>query len=108
MEIVRQLLAVVLVLASLVVTLWWLRRRNPVHLGFRIKKNRRRRILESVERLPLSSQHTLHLVRVADRVLVLAVHSSGCSLLESRSWKEVNPGQRAPELIPELLEGARR
>ncbi len=108
MEIVRQLLAIALVLGLLLATLWWLRRRNPAGLRFQVRKSRHARSLESLERLPLSSQHVLHLVRVADRVLVLAVHASGCSLLESFPWSELDRSEPRLEPIGEPVQGGRR
>ena len=91
MEILRQFLSVVFVLAMLAGVLWWLRRKSPVRPGwrFRLRRDRGGARLEVVERLPLTAQHTLHLVRVADRALLVAVHTSGCSLIDSRPWREV-------------------
>ena len=42
----------------------------------------KQRLLQSIERLPLTPQHSLHLVRVEDRTVLVAVSPSGCSLLE--------------------------
>jgi flagellar biogenesis protein FliO len=39
--------------------------------------------LERLERLSLSPQHSLNLVRVGDRELLIAVHAGGCTLLEA-------------------------
>jgi hypothetical protein len=33
--------------------------------------------------LPLTPHHSLHLVRLADRTLLIALSPSGCNLLES-------------------------
>lgn len=87
------------VLALLVSALWWLRRKSLVRVGVRGKRKHKQAKLESVERLRLSSQHTLHLVRAADRALIVAVHASGCSLLESRPWEEFeHRNDRAPAM----------
>jgi flagellar biogenesis protein FliO len=41
------------------------------------------RQLESIERLPLTPHHSLHLVRVEDRTVLVAVSPGGCSLLDT-------------------------
>jgi flagellar biosynthetic protein FliO len=88
MEIMEQLAAVAAVLAVLVASAWWLRRRGlaaPILPG----RGTRGRRLESVERLPLGPQQTLHLIRVGERALLVASYPSGCVLLESTAWREV-------------------
>ncbi len=87
MESLQQLLTVVFVLALLGGTLYWLRTRGLAKFtprGFSRKINRR---MESIERLPLTPQHSLHLVRVAGRVLLIAVSPSGCSILDGSGWE---------------------
>jgi flagellar biogenesis protein FliO len=97
MELARQLSSVVLVLALLGLALWWLKKKSLVRIGAGIRRKRKQARLESVERLSLSPQHSLHLVRMADRALLVAVHASGCSLLETRPWDEVeNRTEGAP------------
>ena len=51
-------------------------------VSFRLAGGSRLRNLELVERLALSPQHSLHLVRMADRLLLLSVSPAGCSLLQ--------------------------
>ena len=85
MEMIRQFAAIVLTLALLSGTLWWLRRRG--FTGYR--RSRPERLMEVVESRPLAPGHTLHLVRVADRVMALATHNGGCTLLETRGWNEL-------------------
>ena len=89
MEIVNQVLAVLLVLGLLGATLWWLKKKSPVRLGVCGRRRRDDAKLEAIERLPLTAQHALHLVRVADRAVLVAVHGAGCTMLESRPWEEV-------------------
>ena len=43
------------------------------------------RRMHVVERLPLTPQHSLHLVRIDGRLLVVASGPGGCSLLEEKS-----------------------
>ncbi len=54
---------------------WWRARRR----GARPGQGR----LETLDRVVLSPQHTLHLVRVGDRALLIGSHPAGCSLLEA-------------------------
>ena len=41
-----------------------------------------------MERLALTPQHSLHLVRIGDRGLLVAAHAAGCTLIDSRPWQE--------------------
>ena len=69
---------------------WWLRRSGfalPAAGG----RGGSRRIAERIGRLRLGPQHSLELVRLADRVLVVAVHGSGCTLLQTLDWAELAP-----------------
>jgi flagellar biogenesis protein FliO len=49
-----------------------------------IGRKRSRRKLELVERLPLSPQHSLHLVRLGETMLLVAASPGGCRLIERR------------------------
>jgi flagellar biosynthetic protein FliO len=81
MELIRQMTAVAGVLTLLLAVLWWLRRRGFAQAGaLRLARGRR---MERLERLALSPQHTLHLVRLGDTALVVAASPSGCSLIRS-------------------------
>jgi flagellar biosynthetic protein FliO len=80
MDIVRQSLALAFVFALLWAALWLLRKKGPIR--FRYPGSRAgRNTLESRAKLPLSAQHALHLVRIGERELVLAVHPAGVSVL---------------------------
>jgi flagellar biosynthetic protein FliO len=81
MEAIQQMAAVAVVLLLLGATLWLLRRRGFAGVTLRNKSAGRR--IECLERLPLGPQHTLHLVRVGETELLLALSPSGCSLVES-------------------------
>lgn len=82
METVRQAGAVTLVLALLLLTLWWLRRRGVANLrgGFTTRKGSPYR-LELLERVVLGPQNTLHLVRLDATSLLISASPSGCVLL---------------------------
>jgi flagellar biosynthetic protein FliO len=90
MEAIQQMAAVAGVLALLLATLWWLRRRGfaAPSLG----KNPAGRRLECLERLALAPQQTLHLVRLGDTALLLASSPAGCSLITSLPYGEIAGG----------------
>jgi flagellar biosynthetic protein FliO len=92
METIQQMLAMCLVLVLLGGALWWLRRRGLAqfsHPGFG-KSERKMRV---VEKLPLSPGHSLHLVRVGDRMLLVASSPGGCALLEALPGDGLPQGQ---------------
>lgn len=80
----EQTLAVFLVLALLLVLLWFLRRKGlaTVNLGL-ANRGTKRKLMQVIERVPLTANHSLHLVRVQDRVILIGVSPSGCNQLES-------------------------
>jgi flagellar biosynthetic protein FliO len=80
MEVIQQMAAVGLVLLLLGASLWVLRRRGIAGISLAGRPAKRR--LECLERMPLGPQHTLHLVRVDGRELLVAASPSGCTLLE--------------------------
>lgn len=93
MEIVPQLTAAAAVLILLAATRWWLRRRGLGSLI--IPRKGGGSSLESIARLPLGPQQTLHLVRVGERVVLLASGPSGCALLQNLTWQELaSSGER--------------
>jgi flagellar biogenesis protein FliO len=79
-EIARQVLSVLAVFGLLGVVLWALRRAGTTRFKLGSKQGRGR-ALESVERLALTPQHSLHLVKIRGREVVVATHPHGCSLL---------------------------
>jgi flagellar biogenesis protein FliO len=77
----QQVLAVFLVLALLAGLLWFLRSRGLAHYrGPAGRKSAKH--LEAVARLPLTPQHSVHLIRVADHMVLLALSPAGCTLVE--------------------------
>lgn len=83
MEAIQQTLVVVFVLGLLGVTLYWLRSKGMAQFNVKGVGRAGSRRMQTIERLPLTPQHSLHLVNVAGRVLLIAVSPGGCSLLES-------------------------
>jgi flagellar biosynthetic protein FliO len=80
MEAIQQMAAVAVVLLLLGATLWVLRRRGLAGMALGSRAAARR--MQCLERLSLSPQHTLHLVRVGESELLLASSPSGCSLVK--------------------------
>jgi len=94
MEILQQVGAVAGVLLLLIAALWWLRRRGFAAGAGRPGAARR---LECLERMALGPQQTLHLLRLGEQALLVASWPSGCSLLRSLAWSEID---RAREVRP--------
>jgi flagellar biogenesis protein FliO len=83
METLRQTGAALFVLGLLGVLLYWLRGKGLANFGgVRARRGSGRR-MESLERLTLSPQHSLHLVRVGGRVLLVASAPGGCTVVET-------------------------
>jgi flagellar biogenesis protein FliO len=80
MDIVRQSLAITFVFALLWAAMWLLRKKGAMRIGPR-KIRGECGMLESRGKLVLSQQHTIHLVRIGQQDLVLALHPAGVTLL---------------------------
>lgn len=86
MEIARQIAAVMLVFAMLGAALWILRRGGSLRFTRGARPSGGRvRSLEALERLALTPQHSLHLVRIGGREVVVATYPQGCVLLTERA-----------------------
>lgn len=104
-ESLRQFGAIILVVGLLAVALWALRRAGWFTAGIssgvlgthgigaavRGFGERRARTLESLERLPLTPQHSLHLIRMGEREFLVGTHPQGCVLLANLP-NESGPG----------------
>jgi flagellar biogenesis protein FliO len=82
MEGFGQLFSVIGVLSLLGASLWWLRSKGYTRFKGSAIGGGSARQLQSLERLPLTAQHSLHLVRVLDRTVLIAVSPTGCSILD--------------------------
>ncbi len=78
MDVIRQSLAITFVFLLLWAALWFLKKRRGVSSS---RGRANKGLMESRAQLALSAQHSVHLVRVGDRDLVLAMHPSGITLL---------------------------
>jgi flagellar biosynthetic protein FliO len=94
METIDQVAAIAVVLGLLAGVTWWLRRRGLLQTASPRRSVGRR--LESLERLPLGPQQTLHLVRMGSRALLVATTSSSCALLDSIDIRSL---ERAGEIV---------
>ena len=83
MEVFQQFLIVLFVLGLLCGALWVLKRKGWARTGLRRKREEGTPRLEVIDRLPLTQHHSLHLVRLADRTLLIGLSPNGCNLLES-------------------------
>jgi flagellar biogenesis protein FliO len=88
MQLTEQIGMVLLVFALMGGLLWFAKRRGMASFpmasfpkGFGRSGNTRR--LEVLERVPLTPQHALHLVRVAERTVLIATAPSSCTLLDA-------------------------
>ena len=101
---ILQLSAVLGVFGLLGFTLWWLKRRGAVQiapLSFRMptrRKDDRPKLLERVDALQLSPTHSLNLIRMADRAILVGISPNGFYLVESSSWKTLEAQAEANKL----------
>ena len=82
METIQQVLGVVAVLALLGGSLWWLRSKGLAQFNVRGPGGGKARSMKVVERLALTPQHSLFLVRVGGRTMLIAASPGGCSILD--------------------------
>jgi flagellar biogenesis protein FliO len=84
METTRQVLAVVFVLALLGAALWALRRgAGPLQARRRgqDKTHDKTQALQIVDRIALTPQHSLHVVRAGACEWILVTHPQGCTII---------------------------
>jgi flagellar biogenesis protein FliO len=103
MDLARQLLAVLFVLGLLAAALWWLRKKGGVRLPGGAGRGGRQRHVVLVEKMSITPQHALHLIRIADRALLVGTGPSGCGLIEELAWKDLQSDR--PESGPRAVEG---
>ena len=80
MELVQQSFGITFVFVLLGLLLWWLKRGGAVAMRTRFYPVSKRD-MELVERLPLTAQHSLQLVRVMDRTLLIGISPAGLNLI---------------------------
>ena len=85
-EMIQPVLAVTLVLGLLGGALYLLRKRGVVFSAAALPFSRQvptPRQLKVIERISLGPHHALHLIRVGDRVLLVATAPGSCQLMDS-------------------------
>jgi hypothetical protein len=94
MDVLRQVFSVLLVFSLLGTVLWFLRRGGRVSFQglarTRVQGNTSSMI--AVERLALTPQHTLHLVRIHGREVLVATHPQGCSVITMVAERAMGAG----------------
>ena len=83
MDVLRQVFSVLLVFSLLGAALWALRRGGRISFQALAWKRAlgNTKSLAAVERLALTPQHMLHLVRINGREILVATHPQGCSVV---------------------------
>ncbi len=94
MDVLQPLAAIMLVLGLLGVFLLFLKRRGAA--GFRLPRLSPAgpRRMEVLERVALSPQHALHLVRIGGRSLVVATTPSSCLTICEAPYDAASEGAR--------------
>ena len=82
MDSLQPMLAVLLVLGLLGGALFWLRSKGVARFNTRGFGRPGARQMRTLERLSLTPQHSLHLVSVAGKTLLIAVSPGGCTVLQ--------------------------
>ncbi|HUP03976.1 MAG TPA: flagellar biosynthetic protein FliO [Bryobacteraceae bacterium] len=89
----QQALAILFVLGLLAGALWLLRSKGLVRGGGMGLVRSGSRRMQAVERLALTPQHSLHLVSVAGKVLLIGVSPGGCAVLADSIAPEASPSR---------------
>jgi flagellar biogenesis protein FliO len=79
MDLTEQIGMVLVVFALLGALVWFARRRGLASLAPRRGKTR---CLELIERMQLTPQHAIHMVRVSGKVMLIGTAPSACALLD--------------------------
>jgi flagellar biosynthetic protein FliO len=85
MEIFQQIFAVAGVLGALCIAIWAMKRKGWARISLRGTRGARdpQTRLEVLDRLVLTPHHSVHLIRLADRTLLVGLSPNGCNLLET-------------------------
>jgi flagellar biogenesis protein FliO len=103
MQVTEQIGMVLLVFALLGTLLWFAKKRGVASFPSVGRRSGNGRRLEVLERVPLTTQHALHLVRVADRTVLIATAPSSCMLLDSPVTVEKSSSDTGAPLSRDLL-----
>jgi flagellar biogenesis protein FliO len=89
-EILAQMLAVLLVFGLLGAALWAVRRGRGTSWAGLTRRAGAEKVLEAVEKLALTPQHTLHLIRANGREWLVATHPQGCTVIRDDRGTEAS------------------
>ena len=99
MDLLPQLSGITAVFALLAFTLWFLKKKGAIRTGallpFGLGGRRPRgeeRLLERIDGLQLSPTHSLSLIRMDDRAILIGISPGGFCLVESSPWKPLPSG----------------
>ncbi|MBZ5610060.1 MAG: flagellar biosynthetic protein FliO [Acidobacteriia bacterium] len=93
----EQVAMVLAVFALLGGVLWMLKKRGFASLALPTRRGSGSRRLEVLERVPLTPQHAVHLVRVSGKIVLIGTAPSACTLLD---------GSISEAFMPEKLVGS--
>jgi flagellar biogenesis protein FliO len=91
MQLTEQIGMVLLVFTLLGGLLWISKRRGLAAFNIGARRGGNGRRMEVLERVSLTPQHAVHLVRVADRTVLIATAPSSCTLLDAPIALEPSP-----------------
>lgn len=96
MQLTEQITMVLAVFALLGALLWFAKRRGMASFPVSLRRAGGGRRVEVLERVPLTAQHALHLVRVGDRTVLIATAPSSCTLLDAPVSQTSIPDPNSP------------
>ena len=87
MEDLQPVLAVLFVLGLLGGALYWLRAKGLARFNGKSLGRSETRQMRVLERLPLTPNHSMHIVSVGGRRLLVAVSPGGCTVVDAAAWQ---------------------
>lgn len=93
---VEQIIAACFVIGLLFATVWVLRRKGLATANFGFTRSAREKRMQVLERLPLTPQHSLHLVQIDNELVLIGVSPSSCNNV--KSWKSSDTRMEVREL----------
>jgi len=87
MEDLQPVLAVLFVLGLLGGALYWLRAKGLARFNGKSLGRSATRQMRVLERLPLTPNHSMHIVSVGGRRLLVAVSPGGCTVVDAAAWQ---------------------
>ena len=88
----QQSFGITLVFALLGLSLWWLKKKGLTHFAMPAKAATKREI-EALGKVLLTPQHSIHVVRIQNRLLFLGVSPAGIRVLPSGKRSRRRHGQ---------------